>query len=300
LRRLPNQTARSRVSRLRTWWIIAIVVTLAIVLGRPVVLGLICLVSLLALREFLAIVPEHARYGRLVRWAYAAALLQFTWVYLEQFGLSLVFIPVVTFLLLTLRFVLMRRPEGFVEVVGTLQWGMTVFVFFLSHAAFLLSLPSNTNPLGGSVGWFLYLVVLTELNDIAQALLGRPMGRHKIMPEISPGKSWEGLVGGVLCTIIIAVLLAPLLTPLNEMPPRFSESGLSLPSLFSPWAMIAGLIIGVGGFCGDVAVSAVKRSAHVKESGTLLPGHGGILDRADSLTFTAPLFFYYVYFLYHS
>jgi phosphatidate cytidylyltransferase len=246
----------------------------------------------------MALVPERARYGGIVRWTYAAAVLQYTWVYLNLFELFMIFIPVLTFLLLTLRIVMMRQPEGFVHMVGTLQWGLMMFVFCLSHVSFLLSLPAASNPVGGAIGWFLYLIVLTELNDIAQAQLGRPLGRHKIIPEISPGKSWEGLIGGVLLTTVVAVLLAPVLTPLGEPSPRILENGLSLTFSLSPWAVGAGLIIGVGGFCGDIAVSAVKRDAHVKDSGTLLSGHGGVLDRVDSLTFTAPLFFHYVYFLY--
>jgi phosphatidate cytidylyltransferase len=298
LHRLPEETAHSLLHRLRTWWIIAIVLALVVVLGRPAIVGLFCLASLLGLREYLAMVPEPARYGRLSWWVYAAAIVQYTWIYFGLFELFLIFIPVLMFLLLTARIVALQRPEGFVHMVGTLQWGLMMFVFCLSHVAFLLTLPSSTNPVGGAVGWFLYLVLLTELNDIAQALVGRPLGRHKVIPGISPGKSWEGLIGGVLVTTVAAVLLAPALTPLGEPSAWLVENGVRLPFGLSPLAIGAGLVIGVSGFFGDIAVSAVKRDAHVKDSGTLLPGQGGVLDRVDSLTFTAPLFFYCVYFLY--
>ncbi len=259
-----------------------------------------CAVSLLALREYIALVPERARYGRLVGWAYAATVLQYVWVYFELFELFIIFIPVLMFLLLTMRTVVMRQPEGFVHMVGTLQWGMMMLVFCLSHVAFLLSLSPEPNLVGGAIGWFLYLVILTEFNDIAQALWGRPLGRHKIIPEISPGKSWEGLIGAVACTTVLAVVLAPVLTPLGGAPPRFEGAAVSWPFYLSPWSIVAGILIGVSGFCGDLVLSAVKRDAHVKESGTLLPGQGGILDRVDSLTFTAPLFFHYVHFLYYT
>ncbi|MBT8485381.1 MAG: phosphatidate cytidylyltransferase [Phycisphaerales bacterium] len=297
LHRLSAEAGRALVRRLRTWWVIAFVVGLVVLLGRPATVGLVCLLSLLSLREYLAMVPERRRYQGLLRWVYAAAVLQYVWVYFELFELCIIFIPVLMFLLLTLRIVLMRQPEGFVHMVGTLQWGMMMLVFCLSHVALLLTLPPGTNPVGGGIGWFLYLVVLTEFNDIAQALWGRPLGRHKIIPEVSPAKSWEGLIGALVCTTLLAVLLAPLLTPLGERPPRF-EGGPAGPWYGSAWAIAAGLMIGVGGFCGDVVISAVKRDAHVKDSGTLLPGQGGILDRVDSLTFTAPLFFHYVAFLY--
>jgi phosphatidate cytidylyltransferase len=297
--KLPEASARSLVRRLRTWWVIAIVLALAVILGRLATVVLVCVVSVLALREYTAMVPERARYGRLVWWTYAAAVLQYVWIYLQLFELFIIFIPVLVFLLLTLRIVLMRQPEGFLHMVGTLQWGMMMLVFCLSHVAFLLSLSPDPNPAGGVVGWFLYLVILTEFNDIAQALWGRPLGRHKIIPGVSPGKSWEGLIGAVICTTVLAVLLAPVLTPLGATPPRFADTGSGLPFYLSPWSIIAGVTIGVGGFCGDIVFSAVKRDAHVKDSGTMLPGQGGILDRIDSLTFTAPLFFHYVYFLYY-
>jgi phosphatidate cytidylyltransferase len=285
LHKLPEQTAHSLVQRLRTWWIIAIVLALVVMLGPPATVGFVCLVSLLGLREYFALVPERSQFRYLARWAYAAAVLQYVWVYFQLFELFIIFVPVVVFLLLTVRIVFMRQREGFVHLVGTLQWGIMLLVFCISHLAFLLSLSPEPNPAGGGIGWFLYLVVLTEFNDIAQALWGRPFGSHKIVPQISPKKSWEGFVGAMVCTVILAVLLAPVLTPLGESTVR---------------CVIAGLIISVGGFCGDIAISAVKRDAHVKDSGTLLPGQGGILDRIDSLTFTAPLFFHYIRFLYYT
>jgi phosphatidate cytidylyltransferase len=299
LHRLPTTTGRSLMRRLRTWWVIALVLALVVVLGRPATVGLVGLLSLLALREFFSLVPERSRYGRVVWWTYAAAIMQYVWVYFGLLELFIIFIPVLMFLLLTVRIVLVREPEGFMHMVGVLQWGMMMLVFCLSHVAFLLSLSPEPNPTGGAIGWFLYLVILTEFNDIVQALWGRPFGRHKIIPQISPGKSWEGLIGAVLCTTIVAVILAPLLTPLGQPPLRFEDLGTELPWYLSPWPMIAGLFIGIGGFFGDIAISAVKRDAHVKDSGTLLPGQGGILDRVDSLTFTAPLFFHYIYYLYY-
>lgn len=300
LHRLPRDTARSLALRLRTWWIIALVTGLAVVLGRPATVALLCVVSMLALVEYLALVPQRAGLRRVEWWwVHGAAVLQYVWVYTARFDLFLIFVPVVVFLLLTVRIVFMRHPDGFMHAAGTLHWGMMICVFCISHVAFLLVLPDAPNPAGGAVGWFLYLVLLTELNDIAQALIGRPLGRHKIIPEVSPGKSWEGLVGGVVCTTVLAVLLAPVLTPLGTAPPRFAGAVADLPWWLSPWAAGIGVAIALAGFCGDIAISAVKRDARVKDSGTLLPGQGGILDRVDSLIFTAPLFFHAVHFLYY-
>ncbi|WP_434737034.1 phosphatidate cytidylyltransferase, partial [Escherichia coli] len=135
-----------------------------------------------------------------------------------------------------------------------------------SHASTLKS-PSYTK----SVSWQHYP------NDIAQYLWGKSCGRRKVVPKVSPGKTLEGLVGGVITTMIASLIIGPLLTPLNTLQ-----------------ALLAGLLIGISGFCGDVVMSAIKRDIGVKDSGKLLPGHGGLLDRIDSLIFTAPVFFYFI------
>jgi phosphatidate cytidylyltransferase len=102
-----------------------------------------------------------------------------------------------------------------------------------------------------------------------------------VIPKVSPNKTVEGLLGGVATTLLLAWLLAPRLTPLTELQ-----------------SLAAGLLLGLGGFVGDVVISALKRDLGIKDSGTLLPGHGGILDRIDSLSYTAPLFFHFVWYLY--
>jgi phosphatidate cytidylyltransferase len=148
--------------------------------------------------------------------------------------------------------------------------------------AFWLALPDEVNPAGGGDALLFYLVFLTQMNDVAQYLWGKSLGRHKLTPTVSPNKTWEGLIGGIATTTLLAVVLAPHLTPLTRY-----ES------------VLAGVLIGVCGFIGDVTMSALKRDIGVKDSGSLLPGHGGILDRLDSLTYTAPLFFHFVYYLHY-
>ena len=134
----------------------------------------------------------------------------------------------------------------------------------------------------GGAGLLLFLVFLTQFNDVAQFIWGKTVGKTSVLPKVSPGKTYGGLFGGLLTTMVLAILLGPWLTPMSL-----------LHSLF------AGIIIGLGGFLGDVTISAVKRDVGSKDSGQLLPGHGGILDRIDSLTFTAPLFFHYVQYFYY-
>jgi phosphatidate cytidylyltransferase len=179
--------------------------------------------------------------------------------------------------------VLVQETHDFLRAVGTLQWGMMTMVFALSHVAYLLVLPGgNASAVAGGAGLVLYLLALTELNDVAQYVWGKSLGRHKVVPKVSPGKTVEGLVGGIVTTTALAMVLAPVLTPLDR------------------WdAFAAGLIIGMGGFLGDITISSVKRDIGVKDSGTMIAGHGGVLDRVNSLMATAPLFFHFIRFFYY-
>ena len=172
--------------------------------------------------------------------------------------------------------------QGFLAAVSRIQWGIMAFVFGLGHIAYLLTLPqlSGTKVSGSALVFF--LVLMTELGDVSQYIWGKTLGKHKILPLVSPKKTWEGFLGGVFSAMILSVVFR-FLTPFSVV----SAIGM-------------GAIIAIVGFCGDVVMSAVKRDAGVKDFGQLIPGHCGILDRVDSLCFTAPVFFHIVVFFYYS
>jgi phosphatidate cytidylyltransferase len=257
------------------------VFSVAILFSRALSIAFFAFVSFLALKEYLSLIPTRRADRRVLFWAYLAIPVQYGWVAAEEYGLFVVFVPVYMFLLLPLRMVIVGETRDFLRAVGTLHWGLMTMVFSLSHVAYLLVLPLPNQPAAGGAGLVLYLVALTELNDVAQYLWGKRFGRRRIVPTVSPNKTWAGFLGGVATTVVLAWALAPLLTPLSW-----------------PMALAAGLLIGAGGFVGDVTISALKRDIGVKDSGSLLPGHGGILDRVDSLTYTAPLFFHFVRYFY--
>jgi phosphatidate cytidylyltransferase len=266
--------------RVRTWWVMAGVFAVALVLSRKVSLVFFAFVSFLALKEYLSLIPTRRADRGVLFWAYLAIPVQYLWIGMGWYGMFIVFIPVYAFLLLPMRMVLIGETGGFLRAAGTLHWGLMAMVFSISHVAALLVLPI-ANPHGRGPGLVLFLVFLTQFNDVAQYLWGKSLGRHKVIPLVSPNKTVEGLLGGVATTVALAWLLAPRLTPLTELQ-----------------SLAAGLLIGIGGFVGDVVISALKRDLGIKDSGTLLPGHGGILDRIDSLSYTAPLFFHFVWYLY--
>lgn len=270
------------LSRIHSWWVMATLFAVVFLLSQTTALIFFAFISFLALKEYLSLIPTRRADHRVLFWVYAAIPFQYYWASMEWFGMFIIFIPVYLFLFMPMRMVIIGEVDGFLRAAGTLHWGVMITVFSLSHIAYLLVLPVEGNPIGGGAGLVIFLVVLTQLNDVSQYVWGKLLGRRKVIEKVSPNKTWEGFIGGVLTTTLLATLAAPWLTPLN-----LYES------------ILAGLIIGMGGFIGDVIISAVKRDLKVKDSGNLLPGHGGILDRVDSLTYTAPLFFHYLYYLHY-
>jgi phosphatidate cytidylyltransferase len=290
--RREDASFKQRLASLRTWWVLFLVLSAVVLAGRLFIVGLFAVVSLLALREFRRLVSVRIA-GSLWPWAILAVPIHYAIVASGVLGPFWTFIPVWVLGVLLVRLVVGAETQQFLETAGTVFLGLMLLVFLLSHAALVTTLPLiPPNQAAGSTGLFVYLVVLTECNDIAQALWGRRWGRHKITPIISPHKTWEGFLLGAATTVALSLLLSRILTPLADSPLRLGEYQIHIPYL--P-AAIAGVLIAVGGFFGDVTISSIKREVGVKDSGSLLPGQGGILDRIDSLTYTGPLFFYFVY-----
>lgn len=267
--------------RIQSWWLMVTVFTLALVLPPMVSILFFALLSFLALREYLSLIPTRLADRRVMLWAYLAIVVQYVWVYIGWYGMFLIFIPIYMFLFLPMRMVLLGDTKGFLNAIGTLHWGLMLTVYTISHLPYLLQLPISVNPQAGGSGLLVYLVLLTGLNDIAQYCCGKLWGKQKVVPSVSPGKTMEGLLGGMAVTATVAIALAPYLTPFSLVP-----------------AACLGLLLSLTGFIGDVTISALKRDLGIKDSGTLLPGHGGILDRIDSLTYTAPLFFHVTVYFY--
>jgi phosphatidate cytidylyltransferase len=278
----PDKNYVELTQRIQSWWVIISIFAGGMLLSRTTSILFFAFISFLALKEYLSLIPTRRADRRVLFWAYAAIPFQYFWVYEHWYGMFIIFIPVYLFLLLPMRMITIGETKDFLRAAGTLHWGLMTMVFSLSHAAFFLVLDEGKNPVGGSAGLVLYLIFLTQFNDVAQYVWGKLTGRHKIIPKVSPNKTWEGFLGGLATTITLAMVLAPHLTPLTLV-----ES------------LGAGLLIALGGFIGDVTISALKRDIGVKDSGSLLPGHGGILDRIDSLTYTAPLLFHFVYYLHY-
>lgn len=269
--------------RVHSWWVILIIFHLSILFNRTSALFFWALVSFLALKEYFSLIPTRRADRRVLFWAYLAIPFQFYLIHINYYDLFTVLIPIYFFLFLPLRMILIGETKGFLIAVSSIYWGLMIAVYSISHLGALLTLDPAKNPEGGTAGLILFLVALTEFNDVAQYCWGKSFGKRKIVPTVSPNKTWEGFLGGVVTTTTLAYFTAPLLTPIVG------------------WhAFWIGIIISVGGFFGDVIVSAIKRDLGVKDTGHWIPGHGGILDRIDSLTFTALIYFRFLHFFYYS
>ena len=284
----PEKDFTELVQRTKSWWLMAAIFTAALLVNRVAALVFLGIVSFLALKEYLSIIPTRRADRRVLFFLYLAIPIQFYWVSIGWYGMFIIFVPVYMLLFLPLPMLIIGETQGFLRAIGTLHWGLMVTVFSLSHAAYTLMLPAAPNAIGEwrdphtGAALMIYLVVLTQLNDVAQYVWGKLFGRHKIIPAVSPNKTWEGFLGGVLMTTALSATLGPWLTPIDLRN-----------------AAILGALLGVAGFVGDVTVSALKRDLGLKDTSQFLPGHGGVLDRVDSLTYTAPLFLHYVrYFCY--
>ncbi len=268
-------------ARVRSWWVLVVLFALAISFRRSIAIAFFAVLSFLALKEYISLIPTRRADRRVLFWVYLCVPVQYVWIGMHWYNLFLIFIPVWAFLWIAMRMVLRGDTKDFLRAAGTIHWGLMTMVFGLSHLAYLLVLPDGKAVPAHGAALLLYVVLLTELNDVAQYVWGRTFGRRKVLESVSPKKTVEGLVGGVATTTLLAYLLAPWLTPLTH-----DDS------------IAVGLMIGFGGFLGDVTISAVKRDIGVKDSGSLIPGHGGILDRIDSLLFTGPLFFHFMAYFY--
>ena len=294
LRNSEQSRRRKRLASLRTWWILATVMSAGLLTGRPGICVLLGTASCIAWFEITRMVGTRTVDRVAIHAGYLLIIINYLLIAFGWVSFFVAFLPISASLVFAVLLLIKGEPKGYIRSAGGLLWGMMFLGYGVSHAAYLLTLPgASVGPLG-SAGWFLFLVILTESNDIFQAIVGRAFGahkRHRITPAVSPNKTWEGFLGGMLVTSVIAFLIAPWLTTLGEQ-----AGPLAFPMPLQSWVVpiLLAILIAVAGFFGDINMSAIKRDAGVKDSSNLLPGMGGVIDRVDSLTLTAPVFVYFL------
>lgn len=269
-----RETVANVNARVRAWWVMSIAFSIAVASGGGGSVVLFALISLLALREFVTLSPTaRVDHAALVWSFFLVTPVQYVLVGIQWYGLFSIMIPVYAFLFVTARLVLAGETERFLERAATIQWGLMACVYCISYAQALLLLDIEGYE-GENAKLLFFLVVVVQLSDVFQYVWGKLLGRHPIAPAISPNKTWEGFLGGIACAVALGTSLW-WITP------------------FNPWqAALMALAIALIGFVGGLVISAIKRDRGVKDYGSLIEGHGGVLDRVDSLLFAAPLFFH--------
>ena len=296
-----SRMAEEIKKRTITWWWMVAVFMLAIAFNKIVsfvFLGFLCFA---ALREYFSLMPMSEVYQSRtlsfkdrpsVLLCYLTVPLMIYLAYIEWYELFIIVIPVYIFLLVPIIFVLQNRTDGSIKSIGIITLGLLFFSYNLGHCLFMI----NISPL-----LIMYCFVLTEVRDLASYWIGkitasqtatssdgllRKILEYKIAADVSPNKTW---FAGLLAAVLIA-LLSLAFVPIM---PQFPDGKLSF-----EYSLIVGLLIGILGLFGDLVFSMVKRDLKSKDSGTLLPGHGGIIDRVDSLVFTIPVTFHLFYWMY--
>lgn len=263
-------------ARVRSWWWMVALLSLVFMLGNTGSLVLFALLSYLALREIVTLTPTRVGdHGALAIAFFVLIPTQYALIGSHWYGLFSIFLPVYAFLLLPAISALSGDTENFLARTAKLQWAVMVAVYCISHAPALLLLRIPGYEHSGILLMF-FLLTVVQLSDVLQYVFGKLFGKHKIAPQVSPSKTVEGLVGGGLAATFIG-------------------AGLWWLTPFSPWqaGLLSALIV-VAGFLGGLVMSAVKRSLGAKDWGDMIEGHGGVMDRLDSVSFAAPLFFHAV------
>jgi phosphatidate cytidylyltransferase len=277
-RRAATDSAKATVAnlnaRIRSWWVMAAIFSATILLGPVFTTVLFALLSFLAMREFITLTKTERADHEVLFWAFFVILpLHYLLVGIGWYGMFTIFIPVYAFVFIPFRRVLTGETHNFLANTSRIQWALLICVYAVSHMPMILRLPIRGYD-GENAKLLFFFVLTVQLSDVLQYVWGKTCGKHPVAPRVSPHKTWEGSVGGIASAVLVATLLW-WATP------------------FNPWqAALMALLICLAGFFGGLVLSAIKRDLGAKDWGGSIAGHGGFLDRIDSLCFAAPLFFH--------
>ena len=274
----PGKLVKELLVRTRSWWIMCacfIFTTLA----HPAITHIgLAFLSFALLREMYPLLKLDQRERNVALLCYTVIPVQYTLAYFGMTTLFLAFIPVFMFVLIPFMLVIRGETKGIVRSISLMPYSLVAWVYGMSHLALLFNLPEIPGFTAGPQGLLLYLIFLVGINDVLQFAWGKTIGQRAVLPNVSPNKTWEGLIGGVLSVTLIAVALR-FLTPLEAWEAAFT-----------------GFCVAVAGFMGDAIASGIKRDLGIKNSGNAIPGHGGYLDRLDGFSAAAAPFFHLIYF----
>jgi phosphatidate cytidylyltransferase len=263
-------------TRINAWWVMTLILALVFWAGATATVALFAFISFQALREFLPVTDTRRGGHDALPWCFCFFLpLQYWLIHIGWYSLFTILIPVYAFLLLPILAMLNTGTARFLERNAEVQWGLMICVYCLSHVPALLTL-DIPGFAGRNMQLIVFLLLTVQSSDVFQYVWGKLRGRRPLAPAISPSKTLEGLIGGVLTSTAVSTALW-WITP------------------FAWWqAALIALTVNIMGFFGGFVLSAIKRDRGIKDWGNMIEGHGGILDRVDSILFSAPVFFHIV------
>ena len=277
-----NNTIANLNARIYAWWLMTFILLLAFWFGRIGTTILFFLISFAALREFMTLVyRRRTDYYSMLTCFYFLLPVQYYFVLDQWYGMFSIFIPVYGFLLLPIIASMSGDTNHFLERTAKTQWMAMICIFCLSHVPALLFLNLDGFPSINNILLLIFMIGVVQASDVLQYVWGKLIGGAKIMPKLSPSKTIAGTVGGIASATLLAMLISPI-TPFSYLQ-----------------AAVIGFIICVMGFLGGLVMSAIKRDYGVKDWGNMIQGHGGMLDRVDSICFAAPVFFHIVRYYWH-
>jgi phosphatidate cytidylyltransferase len=272
----PHEVIDNLNARIKAWWLMVAVIAAALLAGKTGVIVLFAFASFVALREYATIAPTRRSDHRALLLSFFVVIpVQYFLIWTEWYGLYSIFIPVYAFLALPVVSAMRGEVRDFMQRTATLQWGLMICVFCISHVPALLTLEIPGYE-GRNAFLLVFLILIVQLSDVLQYVWGKMLGKTRIAPALSPSKTVAGFVGGVASATLLGAMLW-WITPFTPL-----QAG------------TISLAIALMGFLGGLVMSAIKRDRGVKDWGAMIEGHGGMLDRLDSVCFSAPIFFHVV------
>lgn len=251
--------------RIKSWWGMAIIFCITTLFNPTISLFTLGILCFLALREFFSLIQTNRLEQFIYFWAYLSIPFQLYWIHIEWYGMFIIFIPIYVFLFLPFMLILTGKTKGFVSNIGTIQWGLMLMVFGLTHMAYITKLSPET---GGLL--ILYLVVLTQVNDVIQFLWTKFIGGKTLFPKLNTNTTFGGIMISLFSTLLVSYFIYPIFTPMSLK-----------------FALISSFLISFTGTIGRLTIATVKLDLNFKKKNSTL-------NKIDSLSYTAPIFFHFI------
>jgi phosphatidate cytidylyltransferase len=266
--KLQHKSVKKMWVRYFTWFLIIPPILIPLIYSTVIFQAVIFIVSILAYREYSNVVGLWKDKYYFI-FCYLGIIATFVPVFINRFGFFQV-MPIYLVIFSLLIPIMRGEFEHMIQKACLAILGVIYFGWFFAHIAYMKNLDNG-------IAYIFFLLILTEVNDASAYIFGKLLGKNKLLPKISPNKTNEGFLGGLLVVIVLSFFLKPITPQFNPL-----------------HRVIFATVISVGGTCGDLVMSFIKRDLQIKDFGGILPGHGGLLDRFDSVVFVAPLFFHIV------